>query len=119
MAIGLGVVLGLAALIFVSPLFRQRQENKKSELIVTLSYEEDVVSSPEEREQAARLALQDVELDYQLGNIEKSDYLALREQNMRQAMIALKYRSEHEQKIDQEIEEQVHRLKESYEKANM
>jgi hypothetical protein len=120
MAIGLGVVLGLAALIFVlAPLFRHRQENKKSELIVPYSHGEDVVSSPQESEQAARVALQDVELDYQLGNIEKSDYLALREEHMRQALMAFKSRSEHEQKIDQEIEEQVRRLKESYEKANM
>jgi flagellar basal body-associated protein FliL len=120
MAIGLGVVLGLAALIFVfAPLFHQRQENKKSELVVTLSHEEDVVSSPDVGEQAACVALQDIELDYQLGNIEKSNYLASREEHMRQALMAFKSRSEHEQKVDQEIEEQVRRLKESYEKANM
>jgi hypothetical protein len=37
---------------------------------------------------------------------------------MRHALVALKSRSEHEQKIDQEIEAQVRRLKEDYEQAN-
>ena len=113
MAIGLAIVLGLVALIFVvSPLFRHLQGNEQKELTVINPKE------GEESEQVARVAIQDVELDYQLGNIEEPDYLALREQHMRSALVALKSRSEHEQKIDQEIEAQVRRLKENYEQAN-
>ncbi len=43
-------------------------------------------------EQAARLSLQEVELDYQLGNIAESDYRSLRERYMRRAIIAMKSR---------------------------
>ncbi len=119
MAIGLAVVLGLAALMFVvSPLLHHSQGGEQNVLMAVNSNEDDVVSSPQESEQAARMALQDVELDYQLGNIEEPDYLALREQHMLRALVALKSRSEHEQKIDQEIEAQVRRLKDNYEQAN-
>ena len=120
MAVGLAVIFGLVALTFVlSPLFRRLQTGEQDAIMVIAPNEDDVVSSPEESEQTVRVALQDVELDYQLGNIEKSDYLALREQHMQHALLAFKSRSEHEQKIDEEIEAQVRRLKESYEKANM
>jgi len=119
-AIGLAVVLGLVALIFVlSPLLRHLQEGEQDAIMAIAPNEDDVISPPEESEQAARVALQDVELDYQLGNIEEPDYLALREQHMRRALTAFKSRSEHEQKIDKEIEELVRRLKESYEKTNI
>ena len=119
MATGLAVILGLIALAFVvSPLFRHLQTGEQDVIITIASHEDDVVSSPEESEQAARVALQDVELDYQLGNIEEPDYLALREQHMRRALVAFKSRSEHEQKIDEEIEEQVRRMKDDYEQAN-
>src|SRR5260370_18916148 len=120
MAIGLAIVLGLVALIFVlSPLLRHLQTGEQDGIMVIGPNEDDVISPPEESEQAARVALQDVELDYQLGNIEEPDYLALREQHMRRALTAFKSRSEHEQKIDKEIEELVRRLKESYEKTNI
>ncbi len=119
MAIGLAIVLGLVALIFVVfPLLPHLQENEKHKQMASCLNEDNVVSSPQESEQVVRVALQDVELDYQLGNIEEPDYLALREQHMRRALVAFKSRSEHEQKIDQEIEAQVRRLKENYEQAN-
>jgi len=119
MAIGLAIVLGLVALIFVvSPLFHHLQGVEDNVLMASDSNEDNVASSPQESEQVARVALQDVELDYQLGNIEEPDYLALREQHMRRALVAFKSRSEHEQKIDQEIEAQVRRLKENYEQAD-
>jgi hypothetical protein len=51
-----------------------------------------------EREQAARTALQEVELDYQLGNISDEDYNTLRERYVRRALLALKAR--HEQQGD-------------------
>ncbi len=76
------------------------------------------IISPEEDEQTARVALQDVELDYQLGNIEEPDYLTLREEHMQRALEAFKWRSEREQKIDEKIEEQIRKMKGSYEKAN-
>jgi hypothetical protein len=118
-AIGLAVVLGLVALIFVlSPLFRHLQGGEQDVIMVINPNEDDVVSSPEESEQAARVALQDVELDYQLGNIEEPDYLALREQQMQRALAAFKSRSEHKQKIDREIEAQVRRMRDNYEQAN-
>jgi hypothetical protein len=112
MAIGLAIVLGLVALIFVvSPLFHYLQ---KGPIVIKPKGSEE----SKESEQVARVALQDVELDYQLGNIEEPDYLALREQHMQRALVAFKSRSEHEQEIDQEIEAQVRRLKENYEQAN-
>ena len=94
MAIGLAIVLGLVALIFVvSPLFRRLQVNEQKQLAVINPKE------GEESEQVARVALQDVELDYQLGNIEEPDYLALREQHMRRARVTFKSRCDDEQKI--------------------
>ncbi len=76
------------------------------------------VQTLEENEQTARDAVQEVELDYQLGNIEEMDYRSLRERYMQRAMIALKSRYEREQEIDAEIEEQLRKLKEPHEKTN-
>jgi len=119
MAIGLAILLGLIALLFVlSPLLRHWQMDEQNAIIVSASHEDNVIASPQETEQAARIALQDVELDYQLGNIEEPDYLALREEHMQRALVALKSRSEHEQKIDQEIEEQVRRMRDNYDQTN-
>ena len=119
MAIGLAIILGLIALLYVLyPLLRHLQMNEQNAMMVSVSHEDDVISSPEENEQDTRIALKDIELDYQLGNIEKPDYLVLREQYMQRALVALKSRSEHEQKIDQEIEEQVRRMRDNYEQTN-
>ncbi len=77
-------------------------------------------------EQAARLSLQEVELDYQLGNIAESDYHSLRERYMRRAIIAMKsrydnapngneeYENEQDSGIDLMIEEQLHRMREQH-----
>ena len=119
MVIGLAIILGLVALVFVlPPLLRPLQGDEQDVLMVINPNEDDIATSPEENEQAARVALQDVELDYQLGNIEEPDYRTLREQHMQRALIAFKSRSERVQKIDQDIEAQVRRLKENYEQAN-
>ncbi len=64
-----------------------------------------------DREQAARTALQEVEFDFQLGNLAEDDYRTLRERYMRRALSALKSRHEREQKIDELIEEQVRNLR--------
>lgn len=85
-------------------------------------------------EQAARLSLQEVELDYQLGNIAESDYRSLRERYMRRAIIAMKSRYDNaptgntepgneqdsqdgqDSGIDLMIEEQLRRMREQYNK---
>ena len=68
-----------------------------------------------EGEQVARNALQEVELDFQLGNLGQSDYRSLRERYMRRAFLAAKSRQKREQELDDEIEEQLRRLKEEEE----
>ncbi len=77
-----------------------------------------------EREQSARGALQEIELDYQLGNISEEDYNTLRERYMRRALVALKSRHDEGQdvviveaydrdkELDELIEEQLRKLKE-------
>ena len=65
-----------------------------------------------EREQIARTALQEVELDFQLGNLAETDYRSLRERYMRRALVAMKSRHEREQELDAAIEEQLRRMRE-------
>src|SRR5207247_8429475 len=65
-----------------------------------------------DREQAARTALQEIELDYQLGNIGESDYRALRERYVRRALVALKSRYDREQEFDDLIEAKLQKMKE-------
>ncbi|GCE25892.1 hypothetical protein KDA_13760 [Dictyobacter alpinus] len=117
MALLIAVVLGLLALAFVLyPLYRRPAQNKPA----NGETNEPMVESSElaESEQLARSAIQEVELDYQLGNIEEPDYRSLRERYMRRALTALKSRYEREQEIDTEIEEQLQKLKESYAKTD-
>ncbi len=71
-----------------------------------------------EREQAARAALHEVELDYQLGNITEADYRALRERYTRRALRELKARYDHEQELDDLIEQQLQSLKEQDEQIS-
>lgn len=129
MAIALAIILGLLALAFVLyPIYRQRHEALLAGAgTAVISREargatsEEKVSMPlslAENEQSARSALQEVELDYQLGNIAEPEYRELRERYMQQALVALKSRYEREQAIDEEIEEQLRRMKEDYEKAD-
>ena len=119
----LTLALGILALTFVlTPLFRSaptKSESKpesKEAIPVT-------ATSVTEREQAARSALQEIELDYQLGNISEEDYNTLRERYMRRALVALKLRVDNEQdmtettydrdkELDDLIEEQLRALKE-------
>ncbi len=65
------------------------------------------------REEAARAALHEVELDYQLGNIGETEYRSLRERYLRRALVALKSRHDSEQELDNAIEEQLRTLKET------
>jgi hypothetical protein len=110
MAILIAIALGLLALIFVLyPLFRRAPVPVQA-ASVPGSAEES--AGPIEREQAARTALQEVELDFQLGNIEEPDYRDLRERYMKRALVALKARYEREQELDELIEEQLRLMKE-------
>jgi hypothetical protein len=127
MAIVLAIVLGLLALAFVLyPVYRRKHEvlpvqTCEASLQATDGLSEEKTStsiSLAEKEQSARSALQEVELDYQLGNIAEPEYQDLRERYMQRALVALKSRYEREQEIDAEIEEQLRRMKESYEKAD-
>lgn len=74
-------------------------------------------SGQTEREQAARAALHEVELDYQLGNITEADYRALRERYTRRALRELKARYDREQELDDLIEQQVRQLREQDEQV--
>ncbi len=99
--------LGLCTLAFVLyPLYQRRPSSGQATT-------ENGAVLPTEREQAARAALHEVELDYQLGNIADTDYDTLRERYMRRALTALKSRYEREQELDEVIEEELRKLKES------
>ena len=111
-AIVVAIILGVAALAFVLyPLYRHMPALSQDVPDADTSEQ----TKGEEKEQTARSALQEVELDYQLGNISEDDYGSLRERYMQHALAALKSRYEREQELDQEIEEQLRRLRE---KAN-
>lgn len=115
MAIAIAIVLALLSLAFVLyPLYRRTLDSPSDQLVAArkLRPAKDA-ETLEESEQTARSAIQEVELDYQLGNIAEPDYRSLRERYMQRAMVALKSRYEHEQEIDEEIEEQLRKLKES------
>ena len=72
-----------------------------------------------EHEQSARAAIQEVELDYQLGNISEADYRALRERYLRRALVAMKSRYDHddrEQELDESIEARLRQMREQHER---
>ena len=120
--------LSLLALAYVLyPLYRSRAA--KSALASALPVK-DMQLPASDSEQAARLSLQEVELDYQLGNIAETDYRSLRERYVRRAVLAMKARHdntpdgqlEHEgeqisqngrnSEIDLMIEEQLRKMRE-------
>ncbi len=115
MAIVLAGLLGLCVLAFVlHPIYSQMIATRAARMlpqvaseVVALDSGSDAGVQPSDREQAARSALQEVELDFQLGNISQGDYNQLRERYMRRALLALKQRYEREQELDAAIEEQV------------
>jgi hypothetical protein len=121
MATAIAIALAFLSLAFVLyPLYRRPSEHTPDHTTPrNRAPGGDIeVQTLEEHEQTARDAVQEVELDYQLGNIEELDYRSLRERYMQRAMIALKSRYEREQEIDTEIEEQLRKLKESHEKTD-
>jgi len=111
MSILVASILGLLALAFVLyPLYRPAF----ARTVVSSPQQEAThgSESPSEREQAARTALQEVEFDFQLGNISESDYGVLRERYMRRALVALKVRYDREQELDALIEAQLQQMRE-------
>ncbi len=122
--------LGIVALAFVLfPLYRffpaKNVRKVPQSPASTNVVETNAGSTIREREQSARSALQEIELDYQLGNISEEDYNTLRERYMHRALVALKFRYDSEQdeadivvagdrdkELDDLIEEQLRKLKE-------
>jgi hypothetical protein len=100
-------MLGLTMLIYVLyPLYRRPAPDSQSEAL-------DPARHLSEREQNARLALQEVEFDFQLGNLEENEYRSLRTRYMQRALLEMKQRHQREQEIDAEIEEQLQALKQA------
>ena len=74
-----------------------------------------IATTQAEVEQTARIALKEVELDYQLGNLAEPDYHKLRQRYTRRAFAAMKSRQQNEEAIDALIEERLRLLKEEHE----
>lgn len=101
------LLLGLALLTYVlHPLYRHPAPQSESA-------RQAGPQGLSEREQNARLAIQEVELDFQLGNLDADEYRSLRSRYMRRALIEMKSRRQKDQEIDEEIEKQLQTLKES------
>ncbi|GHO43703.1 hypothetical protein [Ktedonospora formicarum] len=114
MAISIAIILALLALAFVAyPLLKgvpALQTESAPDSVQKPELKPD--ASTTEQEVAAKTALQEVELDYQLGNIDEPDYQTMRERYMRRALVALKARHDEEQAIDERIEEQLRTMRE-------
>lgn len=114
MAISVAIILALLALAFVAyPFFKGAPVlQTESAPNPTQELERKHDTNTTEQEVAAKTALQEVELDYQLGNINDPDYQTLRERYMQRALIALKARYDEDQTIDALIEEQLRMMRE-------
>ena len=108
------LLLGSFALAFVLyPFYRRKPFETTQATRLNIS-----MNSQADREQSARSALQEVELDYQLGNLGETDYRSLRTRYMRRASLAMKSRQEREQELDAVIEEKLRMLKKQNEHTN-
>jgi cytochrome c-type biogenesis protein CcmH/NrfG len=97
-------LLGLAALTFVLyPLYRRSETQHPAGASTSLS----------EREQNARQALQEVEFDFQLGNLDEKDYRSMHTRYMNRALFEMKGRRQRERELDAEIEDELRKLKEA------
>lgn len=119
MAIVIALILGLLALAFVLyPLLRRSEAKSGADQVAPAQVElreQAHAATAEGQETAAKAALQEVELDYQLGNIDEPDYRSMRERYMRRALVALKARYDQEQALDEMIEEQLRSMREQNE----
>lgn len=114
MAILVAIILAGLALAFVLyPLYRRTPSAVAGGLAGSGVQGDSASTTLGEQEQAARSALQEVEFDYQLGNIADPDYRVLRERYMQRAALALKERYQREQEIDEEIDARLRALKEA------
>lgn len=118
----IAIILGLLALVFVLYPLSQRNLTKEERSMTVTTAPATENREPRvrandhmaprtsgenvalENEQAAKNAIQEVELDYQLGNISESDYHSLRERYLRRAVVAMKSRYDQEQEQDDAIE---------------
>lgn len=109
------LLLGAAALVFVLyPLYhRDLVKTSPAAALEVGAVPSSAPAQMTEREQSARNALQEVELDYQLGNLAESDYRSLRERYTRRALLEMKSRYTREQELDALIEEQLQHMKEA------
>lgn len=99
-------LLGLVALAFVLfPLYRRSAMEAQ-----TLALEAET-RGLSESEQNARQALQEVEFDFQLGNLEDKDYRSLRTRYLKRALHEMKDRLQREEELDATIEQELQRLK--------
>jgi hypothetical protein len=102
--IALAALMGLCALaIVLAPLYAPGRRDVQPE--------GSPASGLADREAAAKAALQDVEFDYQLGNLAEDDYRSLRERYTRRALAALKGRYDRERALDEAIEAQVRAMR--------
>lgn len=102
--LAVAILLGLVALAFVLyPLYRRPAAQGAAPRAGHLS----------EREQNARLALREVEFDFQLGNLDEKEYRSLRTRYMNRALVEMKDRHLREKEIDDEIEEELRKLKDA------
>ncbi len=100
-------LLGALGLLFMCyPLYQSYQRVPLDE---TLS-----LVSQADNEQAARSALTEVELDYQLGNLDEPEYRTLRERYLRRAFAARKSRTAHDEQLDALIEERLRHMREQH-----
>ena len=112
------LILCVPALLFVLyPFYRpyQRIPGRTADALDELdgSGEQATLPSQVENEQAARRALKEVELDYQLGNLAGPDYRSLRERYLRRAFTAHKSILAHEHQLDKLIEERLRHIRET------
>lgn len=102
----LAVLLGVAALLVViQPLLAAHGGDAMPETVAT------PLADSAEREQTAKQALLDVELDHRLGNLEAEDYATLRARYEERALAALKARYDAERALDATIDQQLARLR--------
>lgn len=100
--LAIAAVLALPVLAFVLyPLYRRPAAQRAASGEPRLS----------EREQSARQALREVEFDFQLGNLDEKDYRSMRTRYMNRALAEMKSRHRREQEIDEEIENELRKLK--------
>ena len=102
-----GFLLAMMALVFVLyPLYHRLP------LDASQQSSGDMLSAQADYEQAARSALKEVELDYQLGNLAEPDYHSLRQRYTRRAYTAMKSRQSHEDQLDALIEQRLLEMRE-------